>query len=222
MRRLLKEISVIPGVTGSCIFDKNDGALCSDFKADLPVELTESVGIHFVRLIQMGTMNKLNITSANFRFDKYSVVGLPLDTGAILLAICESDANCSLVATTATMLAEDMRDDLTTPVEESTAGKQNEESAKKVNGESSDDASTREAKQESADALKPQFEEISDALAAAIGPVAGMVMADYISKWSQSGAQETSRLGELIKMLLEEIEDAGLASEFQAKTKHLV
>ena len=103
MRRLLKEISVIPGVSGSCIFDKSAGALCSEFKADLPADLTESVGIHFVRLVQMGTMNKLNIKSAHFRFDKYSVVGLPLDTGAILLAICESDANCSLFPTAATL-----------------------------------------------------------------------------------------------------------------------
>ena len=88
MRKLLKEISIIPGVTGSCIYDKTDGALCFEFKAGLPVDLTENVGIHFIRLIQMGSMNNLNIKSAHFRFDRYSVVGLPLDTGAILLAIC--------------------------------------------------------------------------------------------------------------------------------------
>lgn len=196
----------MPGVTGSCIFDKSAGALCSEFKADLPADLSESVGIHFVRLIQMGTMNKLNIKSAHFRFDKYSVVGLPLDSGAILLAICDSDANCSLVASTAAMLVEDIGDDLTYP-----------------DAEYLDEAGGSEEKSsagEAADALKVQFEEIGDALADAIGPVAGMVMADYISKWKQAGPVESSRLGELVTMLVEEIGDSKLVDDFKAKMKH--
>ena len=112
MRKLLDEISVIPGVSGSCIFDKTDGTLCADFANDLPKDITRNVGIHFVRLMQMGTMNKLNIKSAHFRFDRYLVVGMPLHTGTILLTICEAQANSSLVATTAAMLIDDMRDEL--------------------------------------------------------------------------------------------------------------
>lgn len=212
MRKLLREISVIPGVTGSCIFDKAAGALCSDFKSDLPVELTESVGIHFVRLVQMGTMNKLNIKSAHFRFDRYSVVGLPLDTGAILLAICESEANCSLVATTAAMLAQDMRDELTNPTPESGDVKEN--------APVKDQPVAKDEPDNSA-SLKPQLDEIERALAGAIGPVAGMVMADHFNKWSQNGPANTSRLGELVEMLVAEIGDDGLVKEFQASIKHL-
>lgn len=214
MRKLLREISVIPGVTGSCIFDKNAGALCSEFKADLPIELTESVGIHFVRLIQMGTMNKLNIKSANFRFDRYSVVGLPLETGAILLAICDSEANCSLVATTAAMLAEDMRDELTGSVTDSSP-KATGEKVKAGKREVSRDG------HEQLDAIQSQIREIGAALAEAIGPVAGMVMADYINKWSQEGPTDISRLDELINMLVDEIGDEGLAKAFKGKVKHL-
>jgi len=212
MRRLLQEISIIPGVSGTCIFDKTAGALCSDFKTDLPVDLTESVGIHFVRLVQMGAMNKLNIKSAHFRFDRYSVVGLPLDTGAILLAICESDANCSLVATTAAMLAEDMRDGLS-PTAAGYGGQQ----ADKVLADQPEAA----GKQETPAALKPKLEEIEGALTAAIGPVAPMVMADYMYKWSRGGPVDHSRLGELINMLVEEIGDAGLVREFKSNIKHL-
>ena len=213
MRKLLKEISVIPGVTGSCLYDRTAGTLCSDFKADLPVDLTESIGIHFVRLVQMGTVNKLNIKSAHFRFDRYTVVGLPLDTGAILMAICESDANCSLVATTAAMLAEDMRHESTTSEQE--PDNHNEE---KVSGERS--ASIVELDGDSS--LNPQFEEIESALAEAIGPVAGMIMPDYINRWRQNGSADVSGLGKLITLLVEEIGDDGLAKEFKSKIKHFL
>lgn len=215
MRKLLKEISVIPGVTGSCIFDKTAGALCSDFKADLPVDLTESVGIHFVRLVQMGLMNKLNIKSAHFRFDRYSVVGLPLDTGAILLAICESDANSSLVATTAAMLAEDMRGDLTSAGQEPESDSHGKE-------EVSGDGPAIPAEQDGDSAVTSQLEDIESALAGAIGPVAGMVMPDYINRWCQDGAADVSRLGELINMLIEEIGDDRLAKEFKVKINHFL
>jgi hypothetical protein len=112
MRKLLNEISVIPGVTGFCVFDKKEGPLCKDLHPNLSEELLQLVGIHLIRLIQMGTMSELNVKSVHFRFDKYVVVGVPLDAGAVLLTICESHANCSLVATIAAMLAADMREEL--------------------------------------------------------------------------------------------------------------
>lgn len=212
MKRLLREISVIPGVAGSCIYDKRAGALCIDFKAGLPVELTDSVGIHFVRLIQMGSMNKLNIKSVHFRFDKYSVVGVPLETGPILLAICESDANCSLVASTSAMLAADMGDELIVHSIETDGV----ESAAQDN-----DQPVSGGQQAGLASLKPQLDAIESALAAAIGPVASMVMSDYINKWSQDSPIEESRLGELIVMLGEEIGDKNLVRDFQAAIKHL-
>ncbi len=208
MRKLLNEISVIPGVSGSCIFDKTDGALCADFDTDLPKDLTENVGIHFVRLMQMGTMNKLNIKSAHFRFDKYSVVGMPLHTGSILLTICDSQANCSLVATTAAMLAEDMREELEKPV---TTRQAPAHAGQDVASESNVDKD-----------VEKHFEEIQNALASAIGPVAGMVMSDYVNKWKQDGSLSVTRLPELISMLVEEIGDAGLAKEFKGQVKHLL
>lgn len=207
MRKLLHEISVIPGVSGTCIFDKTAGALCSEFKADLPADLTENVGIHFVRLMQMGSMNSLGIKSAHFRFDRYIVVGLPLETGAILLTVCDSDANSSLVATTAAMLAEDMRDELTNFDVEPAAT-----SSEKGSIPAQSPAAT----------LQPQLEKIEDALAGAIGPVAGIVLADYINRWKQNGPPEASRLPELVAMLAEEIGDPELVREFQVQVRPLL
>lgn len=211
MRKLLHEISVIPGVSGSCIFDKTAGAICSEFRGDLPTDLTENVGIHFIRLMQMGEMNNLNIKSAHFRFDRYIVVGLPMETGAVLLAICDADANSSLVATTAAMLADDMRDELTN-FDHETAGEQT--GAGPVPSSSS--AGGRK------DALQPQLDKIEEALASAIGPVAGVVMADYVNKWRQQGKADLSRLPELVAMLVEEIGDPALGREFQAHVRPIL
>lgn len=210
MRKLLKEISVIPGVTGSCIFDKSEGAVCTELDAELPKNLTEEVGIHFVRLIQMGGMNQLQVKSAHFRFDRYSVVGLPLEKGAVLLAVCDAQANCSLVATTAAMLVEDMRHDLDKPSVQSVA---------------SEGSGARATSLPAAVSIDPELgtvlQEIEEALATAIGPVATMVMADYLSRWQEKGPAGPARLPELITMLAAEIDDAALAKEFNDHLQHL-
>lgn len=211
MRKLLKEISVIPGVTGSCIFDKNEGAICTELEADLPKNLTEEVGIHFVRLVQMGGMNKLHIKSAHFRFDRYAVVGLPLEKGAILLAICDAQANCSLVATTAAMLVEDMRDELAKPLLEPEDSGHGQVRPAVIGTANEIDAE-----------LRPHLKEIEEALATAIGPVAAMVMADYLNRWRERGPAEPARLTELISMLGGEIDDALLSQEFKTHLKHLL
>ncbi len=215
MRKLLQEISVIPGVTGSCIFDKKEGPLCKDLHPTLSEELLQTVGIHLVRLIQMGEMAGLSIQSSHFRFDKYTVVGLPLESGAVLLTICEAQANCSLVATTAAMLAQDMREDLN-------QGIVRVEEQKEADAAGEGDAAGTGVTPEDDTEMQPLYDQIEEALAAAIGPVAGMVMGDYIEKWKKSGPVIPARLIELAKMLEEEIGDAELARDFTDRIKTIL
>ncbi len=218
MRKLLNEISVIPGVTGSCIFDKNDGPLCQDIHANLSTKLLETVGIHLVRLIQMGVMSELIVQSAHFRFDKYTVVGMPLDSGAVLLTVCDAQANCSLVATTAAMLVSDMREELARGVTEPPP-------VSKEEVEELDAFEVNEVEEQAGDAensMQPMFDRIEEALAGAIGPVAGMVMQDYIDKWEADGPAVPARLSELASMLVEEIGDPNLAQEFIGKVENLM
>ncbi|MCF6186266.1 MAG: hypothetical protein L3J49_02155 [Desulfobulbaceae bacterium] len=203
MRRLLKEISVIPGVTGSCIFDKKEGPLCKDLHPLLSEELLQTVGIHFLRLIQMGSLADLDIQSSHFRFDKYTVIGIPLDTGAVLLTICEAQANCSLVATTAAMLAADMKEQLDQGV---TMIEDVESEDEVMAVDESDD-----------EEMLALYNEIEQALAGAIGPVAGVVMQDYLEKWSQAGPVIPARLTELVEMLEKEIGDSELGKDFSKR-----
>ncbi len=207
MKKLLKELSVIPGVAGSCIFDKQKGPLCNDLQHGLSEDLLQTVGIHLVRMIQMGAMGSLAIKTVTFRFDKYSVVGMPLRAGSVLLTICESLANCSLVAATASMLAADMLTEL-----ESGASSRSEKSPSAGEGDV--------VPQKKVDtALQARYEAIEKALAGAIGPVAGMVMQDCIDNWKKSGDVIVSRLPELMFMLTEEIGDPVLIKEFTSRVE---
>ena len=209
MKNLLKEISVIPGVWATCIFDRQEGVVCAESDAGFPRDQTEQVALHFVRLVQMAGMNKLSIKSTHFRFDRYSVVCLPLEKGAVLLVICDSQANCSLVATTAVMLVEDIRIGLDKPVSSPPSG--NPDVLRGGGGVAGNDAVE----------LEPSLREIEDAFVAAIGPAAGMIMNEYAGRWRANGSADTSRLVELINMLAEKIGDAGLSAEFRSRLKHL-
>jgi hypothetical protein len=61
-----------------------------------------------------------------------------------------------------------------------------------------------------------------DALAGAIGPVAGMIIQDYINKWKKAGPEVAARLSELAAMLTEEIGDPTLEKEFTAKVESIM
>jgi hypothetical protein len=209
MRKLLNEISVIPGVKGSCIFDKKEGPLCKDLHPTLSEDLLQTVGIHLVRLIQMGAMSNLSIKSVHFRFDKYTVVGMPLDTGAVLLTICEAHANCSLVATTAAMLVADIREEMESGVHSPEPEEVLEKDAVQVEAASNTE-------------LQPLFDKIEDALAGAIGPIAGMIIQDYINKWRAAGPEVPARLSELATMLAREIGDPELEKEFISNVEKIM
>lgn len=218
MRKLLGEISVIPGVTGSCIYGKTAGVLCTDLQTELPKAMTESVCMHFVRLLQMGRMNRLNIKSVHFLFDRYAAIGMSLDSEIILLTICEADANCSLVATTAAMLADDMRDELFEKFPPSSAPAMTVAKQEDLAGSLpvTDDEGS------GAEAMSLLLEEIECALAVAVGPLAGMVMEGCLDKWRQNGPSAPGRLPELVSMLLREIKDPKLAEDFKSRIQHLL
>ncbi len=207
MRKLLQEIAVIPGVTGSCIFDKKEGPLCKDLHQDLSERNVQTVGIHLVRLVQMGAMAGLAISSSHFRFDRYTVIGIPLDSDSILMTICDAQANCSLVATTAAMLASDMRDDLQRDLSSSTTVEPDQDGA---------------AGEEDDTFIQVQLDEIEQALAGAIGPVAAVVMQDYLARWRQAGPGTSARVPELAEMLLQEIGNPELARDFSEKIKSIL
>lgn len=212
MKKIIDEISVIPGVTGSCIFDKQEGPLCSDSEETVAVDVLRKVGAYLIRMMKMGSKSGLDITTTHFRLDNCSVVGIPLDSGSILLTVCDTKANCSLVATTAEMLAADMREEL-----------EREVTVERVSGEEGilevlDLIDNNRVDYE----LQGYFERVEEALAMTIGPVASIVIKDHIDKWKQQGPAVTTRLDDLTEMLAEEIGEAALARDFRTQVARLL
>lgn len=66
------------------------------------------------------------------------------------------------------------------------------------------------------------YDEIEQALAGAIGPVAGVVMQDFLVKWKKDGPGIPYRLTELVNMLEEEIGDSELAKDFSNKIQTIL
>ncbi len=218
MQELLKEIAAIPGVTGSCIFDRKKGPLCRDLDSPLSAEMFRDVGMHLVRLVQMGRMSDLSVRSSHFRFDRYTVVGIPLDNGMVLMTICENQANCSLIATTAGMLVTDMC--------EASHGDDGAAADDAGGGTTTGEPAAGEPESVDSGAVDLEMEgylrDMEKALAGAIGPVAEVVMQDLLDRWRAGGPAIPARLSELAGMLAEEIGDEVLAAEFRSQIRDII
>jgi hypothetical protein len=70
--------------------------------------------------------------------------------------------------------------------------------------------------------LQPMYDKIENALAGAIGPIAGMVIQDYINKWKAAGPEVPARLSELAAMLTREIGDPELEKQFTASVEKIM
>ncbi|MCI5145266.1 MAG: hypothetical protein D3923_06975 [Candidatus Electrothrix sp. AR3] len=203
MHKLLKEISVISGVAGSCIYNKKNGILSQETNEQLTAELLKDTAVHLTRLLQMGKMSGLKINTVHFYFDRYAVVGLPFQDDSVFLAVCSPKTDCCHVAAKSTLLLEELPEQL-----------DNEnliEEIEEIEPYSVDSAE-----------LEAMFNRIEQALAGAIGPVAGMVMQDYINRWRQDGPAVTTRIVELTNLLVDEIGEPEVAQEFISKIEEII
>jgi hypothetical protein len=214
MQNLLSEVSALPGVVGTCIFDKKDGVLCGETREQLADGLQETVGQHLVRLFQLGAMSGLDIRTAQFFFDRYVVIGLPFQASSVLIALCDPRADCPAVADAAVRLAVNMGGVPLDPADFSVEEPPAEEI--KVEEAAPPDNGLFPAQ------LQAMLCRIEQALAGAIGPVAGMVMQDYIDRWRQGGPAIPARIAELTDLLVEEIGDPEAAQDFVAKIERII
>ena len=203
MHQLLKEISTISGVAGSCIYNKKKGILQQEINEDLTSDLLQSSAIHLLRLLQMGVMSGLKIKTVHFSFDRYAVVGLPFQEDSIFLALCNPTTDCSQVASRGVLLLEALPERYQF---------NNEVFIEEV----------EEAQPAGSIELQAMFERIEQALAGAIGPVAKIVMQDHIEQWQEDGPAVTTRIVELTNLLVDEIGEPEVAQEFISKIEEII
>ena len=204
MERLLREIATIPGVIGSCVYNRNRGVLYRDLDTTLTADMLEEVGMHVVRLVQMGRMCGITVRSGHFRFDRFTLIGISLGSETVLMIVCGLQSNCSLIATTAGMLVADMHEAIAGP---------GATQAGALQGADSDGLDVE---------MEEFYHDIEQALAAAIGPVATVVMQDYLEKWRANGPVIPARLSELAAMLAEEIGDEERIAEFRSRIQDIL
>lgn len=210
MPDVFKEIAVLPGVAGTCLFSRSRGNLGSDLPAYFSENKVKEVVHHCARLMQMGEVAGLDMQILALGFDRFTLLAMPVDKETILLTVCEADSNCSLVATTISMLAGELQSWLGQSAAAPPAGP----------AEPPPPAKKKQVAPE--ENLAPLLAEIGAALAFAIGPVAGLVLDDYVDRWREGGAATKARLAELAEMLVQEIDDEQLAADFRKRMAGLL
>ena len=206
MKDVLSEIDVLPGVVGSCLYNKERGRICSGLPPSFTEESVLTIANRVTRLVQMGGMVDMDVQTIALRYDKYTIMTMPVDTETLLVIACESRSNCSLIATTISMLAGELQGRL---AKEFASGPESKEVAGKP-----DDGIEAE---KTASLLK----KVRGALAFVVGPMADMVFDDNVALWTQKKPAASSRLPELIELLAGEIDDES-AAEFKKKVNEVL
>ncbi|MCX5881716.1 MAG: hypothetical protein NTU74_07925, partial [Deltaproteobacteria bacterium] len=182
MKDVLNEIDVLPGVVGSCLFSKERGQLCSGLPPAFTDEAVLTIANRVARLVQMGGMVDMDVQTIALRYDMYTIMTMPVDTDTLLVIACESRSNCSLIATTISMLAGELQSRLAKLGKEPKPSSDTQEIAGK--SDAGQDA------EKTASLLK----QLRVALAFVVGPMADMIFDDNVDLWTQKKPASTSRL----------------------------
>jgi len=221
MDSLLQEINMLPSVLGCFVFGGEQQIIGSKMPPMFKENSIKSIGNLLARTIQMGGMAELEFNDVEMKFNESMLIVTPLAREALLIIICEPSANKSLISMTTGMLSKDIEASMARGgVTAAPAGKP---AAAPQQAQATPPASQQETPQEAEiDAeLAPVLEQVKDALALAIGPIAAPVMRDTVEIWAQQGPTSKATLPALAKLLCEEINDDDLEKEFMAELKNI-
>ena len=231
MDSLLKEINMLPGVFGCFVYTGNQELAAAKLPPIFKENTIKTMGNLLTRTIKMGAMANLDIEAIEFKFDVSLIIVKPLEQGAILVMVCEPAVNKSLINMTTAMLKDDIQAKINKgPVQTQTipqapvqtqaipqAPVQTQNSQAQAVAPPQEQPKRQEAEIDAA--LAPILENIKDALAYAIGPIAGQVMLSTIEIWAQQGPTSKQRLPDLAALLCREINDKELEKEFMTQIK---
>jgi hypothetical protein len=219
MDSLLKEINMLPGVFGCFVYTGNQELAAAKLPPIFKENTIKTMGNLLTRTIKMGAMANLDIEALEFKFDVSLIILKPLEQGSILVMVCEPAVNKSLINMTTSMLTQDIQAAINRgPVQAQAVAQPTP--APPAAAPQQEAPARQEADIDAA--LAPVLENIKDALAYAIGPIAGQVMLDAIDAWAQEGATSKQTLPILATLLCKEINDKRSEKEFMDQIKPLL
>lgn len=222
MDSLLKEINMLPGVFGCFVYTGNQELAAAKLPPIFKENTIKTMGKLLTRTIKMGSMANLDMAGIEFKFDVSLVIIKPLEEGGILVMVCEPAVNRSLINMTLGMLMNDIQTAVNKGPEPAPATAQPPVHPQYPSATASPAESTPRRREAEIDAtLAPVLEKFKDALAYAIGPVAGQVMKDIIETWAQQGPTSKQQLPALATLLCLEINDKELEKEFMSQVQPL-
>ncbi|MBU1986271.1 MAG: hypothetical protein KJ846_03490 [Proteobacteria bacterium] len=224
MDSLLKEINMLPGVFGCFVYTGNQELAAAKLPPIFKENTIRTMGNLLTRTIMMGTMANLDMASIEFKFDVSLLIVNPLAEGAILVMVCEPAVNKSLINMTLSMLINDIQNAVNkgpATIAQSPSQPEGGMQAQTATAPPSQEPVQKHQEAEIDAALAPILEQIKDALAYAIGPIAGQVMKDIIEIWAQKGPTSKQQLPGLATLLCQEINDKELETEFMSQIRPL-
>ncbi len=216
MDSLLQEITILPGVLGCFVFNDEQQIAGSKMPPIFKENSIKTIGNLLNRTIQIGNMAQLEFKGVEFKYNESLLVIKPLPKEALLIIICEPNANKSLISMTTGMLTEDIGKAMSNPMAYSAPSQpvaQDSPSTTTSQQEKPSDLAEIDAD------LAQILEKVKDALAMAIGPIAAPVMKDTIELWAKQGSTSLVTLPALAELLCAEINDENLEEEFMTVIK---
>jgi len=215
MDSLLQELTTLPGVFGCFVYSGNRQIVGSKMPPIFKKNNISTIGSLLARTVQIGRTAQLGFKEIEIKYNESMLKIRPLEGGALLVLICEPNANKSLIDMTTGMLASDIEIAMAQGI-----------IAQPISSPLSRPTETIQASQveeaEINEEIAPVLETIKKALAMAIGPIAAPVMKDNIETWSRQNTPSLSSLPALAKLLCSEINDTHLEQTFMEEVKKLI
>lgn len=206
MKTVLQELAILPGVIGSCVSTNDTDILASSLPEFFSNSMATDANSNIKRMMQMAKVKGLAPQTMSIRYDKFTILAIPVDEASTLLVLCEPGSNTSLVATTASMLGPEIEKKLSQPQKETTAS----ETTNSKEQEYINSTTTKALKQ------------IKTALFDTVGPVADMVYEDCFLHWTEEKPADVGRIFEFLACISREIDNDELFAEFKSKISSLL
>ncbi len=207
---LLEEICLLPGVLGSCLLDKGHRLLGQERMTGYDVHALSELGKRLSRMLQMSRMLGLNVAAAELRYDRLLLVGVTLSNDQLLLALCNQNCNANLVSHTARLVAADQ------PSGGNGAGTPEDLDALELMDVEDELVQAPAKPGVWAPDVTAGVGLIREALVHTMGPMAVMLLDDYLNRWTSNGAPEAKRLPQLVDLIASDLQDASQIKTFRA------